>query len=178
MIEPDLLRPVFDALKFAAQKHRDQRRKNVEASPYINHPIDLAQLLIDVGRVTDPATLCAAVLHDTIEDTDTTATELENKFGKEVTTIVLEVTDDQTLRKEARKRAQVEGVPHASPKAKLVKLADKICNLRDMAHAPPMGWSLERRREYFDWSLEVVNGLRGSNAALEATFDKAFARRP
>ena len=135
-------------------------------------------MLVNVGEITDTATLCAAVLHDTVEDTDTTAEELETEFGTEISGIVMELTDDQTLRKDARKQAQIDSAPHASPKAKLVKLADKICNLRDMAHSPPVGWPLQRQQEYFDWAHKVVAGLRGTNEALESAFDEVYQRRP
>ncbi len=170
-----------DALRaavYAAHKHRDQRRKDAEASPYINHPLALADILAREGGISDGATLCAALLHDTIEDTDTTMSDLEGAFGMEVASIVREVTDDKTLPKEERKRLQVEHAVHLSDKAKLVKLADKIANLRDVANSPPADWTLERRREYFDWALAVVNRLRGVHQQLEATFDEAFAARP
>lgn len=173
-----MLKLIIDALAFAAEKHRDQRRKNVGAFPYINHPIALAHVLIHDGGVSDPVTICAALLHDTIEDTETTAEELEHRFGRTICRVVLEVSDDKKLTKAERKRLQIEKSPSLSHRAKLVKLADKICNLCDMADAPPAGWSLERRQEYFDWAKAVVNGLRGVNPPLEAAFDRAYARRP
>lgn len=169
---------VIRAAAFAAHKHRNQRRKDADASPYINHPLALARVLAVEGGITDTATMCAALLHDTIEDTDTTADEIEREFGAEVAGIVLEVTDDKALPKADRKRLQVEHSAHISPKAKRVKLADKVCNLRDMASAPPADWSLDRRREYFDWAKSVIDGLRGVDAALEAVFDVAFSARP
>ena len=169
---------IFRALDFAALKHRDQRRKDSEQSPYINHPIALANVLINEAQVTDPLVIAAAILHDTIEDTETTAAELETVFGAEVAEIVLEVTDDKRLSKDERKRLQVERAAGASPRAKLVKLADKICNLRDMLSAPPAGWSLERRREYFEWAKAVIDQVRGTHAALEDSFDRAYARKP
>ena len=169
---------ILRAASFAAHKHRDQRRKDAAASPYINHPLTLASVLAVEGGITDAATLCAALLHDTIEDTDTTADELEREFGAEIRRVVEEVTDDKKLPKAERKQAQVEHAAHISEKAKLVKLADKIANLRDVASAPPSGWSLERRQEYFDWAKEVVDQLRGAHPALEAVFDAAYATRP
>lgn len=169
---------VFDALAFAAEKHRDQRRKNADAFPYINHPIALAHLLIHEGGISDPVTICAALLHDTIEDTETNAEEIEQRFGCEICRVVLEVTDDKSLTKSERKRLQIEHSSRLSREAKLVKLADKICNLCDMADAPPVGWPLERRQGYFDWAKAVVDGLRGVNPALEAAFDRVYARRP
>lgn len=165
------------ALAFAAAKHRNQRRKDAEASPYINHPIALADVLVNEGGVTDGCVLCAAVLHDTIEDTKTTAEELREQFGDGVTSIVLDVTDDKSLAKEVRKQKQIEHAPHISSGAKLVKLADKICNLRDILASPPPDWPAERRQTYFDWAGKVVDGLRGVHPRLEAVFDGLLARR-
>jgi guanosine-3',5'-bis(diphosphate) 3'-pyrophosphohydrolase len=169
---------LLKALAFAAHKHRDQRRKDADASPYINHPIALADALVNEGGVTDVEVLCAALLHDTVEDTDTTHEELVDAFGSRIARIVAEVTDDKRLPKAERKRLQVEHAPHISPEAKLVKLADKLCNLRDVDARPPAGWALERRREYFDWAKRVVDGLRGVHPRLEAAFDAAYAKIP
>lgn len=169
---------VLKAASFAAHKHRDQRRKDAAASPYINHPLALACILSGEGGVTDAATLCGALLHDTIEDTDTTAAELEREFGAEIRAIVEEVTDDKALPKAERKRLQVEHAAHISDRAKLVKLADKISNVRDVAGSPPADWPLERRQEYFDWARQVVDRLRGVHPALEGAFDAVYQRRP
>jgi guanosine-3',5'-bis(diphosphate) 3'-pyrophosphohydrolase len=166
------------AAAFAAGKHRRQRRKDADASPYINHPIALANLLANEAAVEDARVLVAALLHDTIEDTATTAQELEVAFGTEVAGIVVEVTDDKSLPKVERKQAQIEHAASLSNRAKLVKLADKICNLRDMNDAPPAGWPLERRRDYFDWAKQVIDRMRGAHSKLEALFDTEYARRP
>lgn len=172
------LQRLIDALAFAAHKHRDQRRKDVEASPYINHPIALARVLSIEGGIDDVDVICAALLHDTIEDTETSEEELLQRFGPRITAIVAAVTDDKELPKQQRKELQVEHAAHLSHEAKLVKLADKICNLRDVASSPPPNWPLSRRREYFDWARRVIDGLRGVHAGLEARFDHAFATRP
>lgn len=173
---------LFKALAFAAHKHRDQRRKDADASPYINHPIALADVLVNEAGVADVEVLCAALLHDTVEDTATTHEELVDAFGSRIARIVAEVTDDKRLPKAERKRLQVEHAPHISREAKLVKLADKLVNLRDVADRPPAGWDLARRQEYFDWAKRVIDGLRGTPGPemrrLEAAFDAAFARRP
>lgn len=174
----DRLVPITRALSFAAHKHRDQRRKGSEQAPYVNHLIAVLELLVHEGGVDDPAVLVAAVLHDTIEDTETSLDELRSAFGAEVAAIVAEVSDDRSLKKEERKRLQIEHAPHLSPRARLVKLADKTSNLRDVADHPPAGWSLQRRQEYFDWARAVVDGLRGTHPQLEAVFDAAYARRP
>lgn len=166
------------ALEFAAHKHRDQRRKDAQASPYINHPIALANVLVSEGGVDDPVVLSAALLHDTVEDTQTTAAELREAFGEKIAAIVEEVTDDKNLVKAERKRLQIEHAAHISREAKLVKLADKICNVRDVANHPPAKWDLARRREYFEWAKAVVDQLRGIHPALEKKFDEAYALKP
>jgi len=174
----DSTQTLVDALAFAADKHRRQRRKDAEASPYINHPIALARVLSVEAGLADARLLAAAVLHDTLEDTETSYEELRERFGQAVAAVVLEVTDDKTLPKEERKRLQIEHAAHISRRAKLVKLADKICNVRDVAANPPHGWPLERRREYFDWAKQVVDRMRGTHRRLERLFDEAYARRP
>lgn len=166
------------AVAFAAERHRMQRRKDIDASPYINHPIAVAHLLKTEGNVSDVVTLCAALLHDTIEDTQTTPEDLAVAFGPEIAEVVLEVTDDKSLDQGERKVLQIEHAPHLSPRAKLVKLADKICNVRDMALAPPAGWSQARRGAYCAWAAAVVAGLTGTNPRLERLFDEALAARP
>ncbi|HXM36795.1 MAG TPA: HD domain-containing protein [Pyrinomonadaceae bacterium] len=162
---------LLHALSFAAYKHRDQRRSNRESSPYINHPIDVASIIANIGGVDDLVTLVGAILHDTIEDTETTPDELEHEFGSELRQLVEEVTDDKSLPKAERKRLQVEHAPHISTRAKLIKLGDKICNIRDISQSPPADWSIERRREYLDWTEQVVAGCRGTNAPLEQFYD-------
>ncbi|MGE0400798.1 MAG: HD domain-containing protein [Kofleriaceae bacterium] len=162
------------ALDLAATKHRDQRRKDQSKSPYINHPIAVARLLWECG-VTDETALLAAVLHDTIEDTATTHEELAQLFGAAVADVVAEVTDDKALPKARRKELQVEHAPHMSRIAKLVKLADKTCNVRDVIDSPP-DWPLERRQQYLDWAKQVVDGLRDASDELSARFDEQHAR--
>ncbi len=166
---------LLEALHFSAQKHRHQRRKDRGASPYINHPIEVAAVIATIGGVQDLTTLIAAVLHDTIEDTDTSPEELEARFGHDVRLLVEEMTDDKSLPKEERKRRQIEHAAHASHRAKLIKLGDKICNVRDITHAPPAGWSLSRRREYLEWTVAVVAGCRTASAGLERYYDRVLA---
>lgn len=168
---------LLDALAFAADKHRNQRRKDVDASPYINHPIALARVLAVDGGIADVEVLCAALLHDTIEDTETSYEELVLRFGETIAATVLEVTDDTSLPKAERKALQIEHAPSLTRAAKLVKLADKICNVRDVIACPPSGWPLERQAEYIEWALRVVDGLRGTDATLEMLFDQAYASR-
>jgi guanosine-3',5'-bis(diphosphate) 3'-pyrophosphohydrolase len=167
------------AIAFAADKHRHQTRKDAEASPYIIHPIAVATVLAVEADVSDEATLLAAILHDTVEDTETTLAELEENFGSEVTGLVNELTDDKSLEKGERKRLQIERARESSPRAKEIKIADKISNVRDIAVSPPADWPLERRREYLTWSERVVAGCRGVNPKLDQAFDEAIgeARR-
>ena len=174
MNETNNVAAILKAIHFAADKHRNQRRKDVEASPYINHPIELAELLARVGGVTDLVTLQGAILHDTVEDTETTFEELEKNFGAEVREIVANVTDDKKLPKEERKRLQIEHAPHLPNNAKQVKIADKISNVLGVTQAPPADWTLERRREYLDWTEKVVMGCRGCNQALENHYDEVL----
>ena len=163
------------AADFAAWKHDGQMRKGEGQTPYIHHPIEVCAILAEVGGVTNLDILQAALLHDTIEDTETTAEELESHFGSKVCSIVLEVTDDTSLAQHARKAMQVEHAPHLSKDAQILKLADKISNIFDVAFSTPVDWAPERQFEYFDWASRVVAGLRGCNSALEALFDKQLA---
>lgn len=163
------------AARFAATHHRDQRRKGLSARPYVNHCIEVAELLATVGGVTDPVLLAGALLHDTIEDTEATADEVLMHFGAEVQALVLEVTDDKSLSKSDRKRLQVERGPHKSLRAQQLKLADKISNLRDLVEDSP-DWTPERCAEYVQWARAVVASMRGANPALSALFDEVAAR--
>ncbi len=167
---------VFKAALYAARKHRDQRRKDPGRTPYINHPLDVAHILWFEGEVHDPQVLAAAILHDTIEDTDATREEIQREFGAAVASLVAELTDDKTLHHRERKRRQIVSAPHASEGAKLIKLADKLSNLRDMLDNPPEGWPLERRARYFCWAKEVVAGLGPVNRALESAFQDVCDR--
>ncbi len=167
---------LLEAAAFAARKHTGQKRKGKAGEPYINHPLEVANLLASVGGVEDPDVLTAALLHDTVEDTGTTRGEIAERFSPAVADIVMEVTDDKSLPKQERKRLQVEHAPHLSVKAKLVKLADKISNITDIMERPPDDWDVQRRREYVDWGVSVADGLRGVNGKLEDHFDRLVAR--
>ena len=172
------LKLLIKALTFAANKHRNQRRKNADAFPYINHPISLVNILCNEVHITDINVICSALLHDTVEDTETTSEELANEFGHEISSIVMEVTDDQTITvRQKRKQLQVEHAAHISDQAKMLKLADKISNLRDLSIDPPATWSLQRKREYFDWAKQVIDQLRGTHSELEELFDQAYSKR-
>ncbi|HMZ06314.1 MAG TPA: HD domain-containing protein [Anaerolineales bacterium] len=165
---------IFKALRFSAEKHSEQRRKDAKSSPYINHPIQVAETLWSIGGVRDANLLAAAILHDTIEDTNTTPAEIQTLFGEDVLSLVLEVTDDKSLPKDVRKKMQIENASHKSPRAKLLKLADKLCNIYDITHIPPTTWPLKRKQDYLLWSEKVVHGLRGTNKELEARYDEVL----
>lgn len=167
---------LLSAVHFAADKHRYGKRKGEDRSPYVNHPIAVAELLASVGGVTDLAVLQAAVLHDTLEDTKTTRRELIARFGAKVARLVAEVSDDKRLPKQRRKQLQVEHAAHLSRGAKLVKLGDKICNLLDVTNSPPKDWNERRQLRYIEWSRRVVDGCRGTSPTLERHFDAIAAR--
>ena len=162
---------LLKALRYSAEKHSDQRRRDKKSSPYINHPIQVTETLWTLGGVRDTNLLVAALLHDTIEDTDATPDEIKQQFGEDVLDLVLEVTDDKSLPKQVRKQLQIETAPHKSERAKLLKLADKLCNIRDIVHLPPANWPLSRKQEYLLWTEKVVQGLRGTNKELEDQYD-------
>ncbi|MEO5373929.1 MAG: HD domain-containing protein [Alphaproteobacteria bacterium] len=172
---PDPLVLFARAVDFAARRHVHQRRKGMAAEPYVNHVIEVAHLLAEATGGADLVLILGGLLHDTIEDTGTTHDEIANAFGREVADLVAEVTDDKSLPKAERKRLQVETAPHKSIRARMVKLADKISNLRAITTSPPADWSLERRRAYFVWAAQVVDGCRGVSPVLEADFDRAYA---
>lgn len=164
------------ALSLAAYKHRNQRRKDAAKTPYINHPINVANILLNEAGITDEVVLIAAILHDTVEDTETSFEEIEQQFGSHVRSIVAEVTDDKSLSKAERKQAQIEHASGLSDRAKLLKLADKTANLRDLVNAPPEGWSAERINNYIEWGKAVIDPLRGHHAKLESLFDCAYEK--
>ena len=164
------------ATGFSAWKHTGQLRKGEGDIPYIHHPVEVAAILSEAGAIEDIELLQAALLHDTVEDTDTKPEDIESQFGARVCSIVLEVSDDRSLQKHERKAAQIAHAPHISTAAQTLKLADKISNVFDVAFSTPVDWSAERQLAYFDWAAQVVAGLRGCNGALEALFDEQVAK--
>lgn len=166
------LKILIDALAFSAEKHKYQRRKGNFKIPYINHPIKVCQLLINCGE-TDLIMLTAALLHDVLEDTDTSYHEIEEHFGKEVALIVQEVTDDMQLPKRIRKQLQIEKAPLFSTSAKLIKIADKTCNMHDLINYP-IYWTKKRKREYFEWSKQVFDLCKNINHKLDESFNKVY----
>ena len=167
---------ILAAANFAAEKHAAQKRKGAAAEPYVNHLIEVAQLIASSSERLDANLVMAGFLHDTIEDTGTTAEELDQVFGSDIAALVVELTDDKSLPKEVRKELQVQEAPHKSVRAQVIKLADKIANLRSLLTSPPANWSTERKREYFDWGRRVVDALSAPNPILKAEFDRTYAR--
>jgi (p)ppGpp synthase/HD superfamily hydrolase len=166
---------ILAASKFAAAKHKSQKRKD-GATPYINHPLEVAEMLSRVAHVSDPDVIAAALLHDTIEDTGTQPDEIRTIFGDRVLSLVQECTDDKSLPKAERKRLQVVNAPHKSDEAKLIKIADKISNIRSVADAPPTDWDWQRCWDYLDWSQKVFDGLKGVNFELDQAFTTMMER--
>ncbi len=167
---------VVRAAYFAGEKHKDQRRSDKEETPYINHPLELASILVDEGMVDNVDVICAALLHDTIEDTDTTAEELITVFGPTVAGIVLEVTNDMTQSSANRRIQEAAKIPKLSVHAKLVKLADKIANIRDISTMPPVGWTLEKKQAYFDFSLSIAEQAKDASPVLYDLFVRDYRR--
>lgn len=173
---PDIasIQAILKAASFAARKHVSQKRKGEAAEPYVNHVLEVAHLVADALAEPDTNLIVAALLHDTIEDTGVSRADLVREFNADVADLVMEVTDNKSLRKEERKRLQVVNAPHKSARAGVIKLADKISNLRAILSSPPADWSIERRREYFEWAKQVVEGLKEPNPILKAEFDAAY----
>jgi guanosine-3',5'-bis(diphosphate) 3'-pyrophosphohydrolase len=168
---------ILRAACFAAERHRDQRRLGNDETLDINHSFAVASVLCDEGGVTDVELLAAAVLHDTIEDTATTQDDLRQAFGPRIAGIVAEVTDDKRLSKNERKRIQLDHASGVSPEAKQLKIADKLCNLREILASPPANWPLFRKHQYFEWAKQVVDQVRDANPRLAEKFDAAYAQR-
>lgn len=160
------IRSICEAVNFAADKHRLQTRKNKEKTPYISHPIGVAYNLLNIGKVRDSSVIVGALLHDTVEDTQTTFEEIEQKFGKVVTGYIREVTDNKSLAQQLRKRLQVISATHKSKGAALIKLADKLYNVNDLLNNPPTDWSQTRVDSYFQWAKSVVDRLPEVNEDL------------
>lgn len=171
------LADVLDAASYAADKHSAQRRKGTAGEPYVNHVIEVAALVARSLTAPDPNLVIAALLHDTVEDTDTTSQDLRERFGDDVAGLVAEVTDDKSLPKAERKRLQVVNAPHKSVRAQQIKIADKISNLRSMLVSPPANWDDHRKAEYFRWAKQVVDGLTAAAPSLRAEFDRVYAMR-
>jgi len=164
------------AVDFAARKHSDQRRKGKAKEPYINHLTEVACLVAEATAGRDVVAVLGAILHDTIEDTNTTAAELAATFGDEVANLVAEVTDDKRLPKHERKLLQIQNAARKSDRARLIKIADKTSNLRSIIESPPQDWDGGRRRQYFEWAAKVVQECRGASPWLEARFDEVYRR--
>lgn len=160
------------AITFSAEKHKYQRRKGFNQVPYINHPLKVCKLLSDCGEENETL-LIAAILHDVVEDTDTTAEELTKEFGEDICKLVLEVSDDKEKSKSERKEYQITHAPMLSQNARKLKIADKICNIRDII-SYPLDWSIERKLNYLKWSKNVVDACGRVNPQLEKVFTDTY----
>ncbi len=168
------VRDVLKAAHFAAERHSAQRRKGAAAEPYINHLLEVAELVSGALAEPDTDLVIAALLHDTVEDVAVTKQELDRTFGSDVANLVMEVTDDKSLPKRERKRLQVLNAPKKSVRAQVIKLADKISNLRAMLASPPADWSVRQRLEYIEWAKEVVDALSAPDHGLKAEFERLY----
>jgi guanosine-3',5'-bis(diphosphate) 3'-pyrophosphohydrolase len=165
------LRLVSEAADLAARRHSGMARKGRGHEPYINHLAEVANLLAAVTEGADAELVAAGWLHDSIEDTATTQEELAETFGTRVAALVVEVTDDMTLPKRERRQRQVVDAPKKSPGAKLIKIADKISNIRARILPQPDRDERDDLIDYVAWAEQVVAGCRGGNAMLDRTFD-------
>jgi (p)ppGpp synthase/HD superfamily hydrolase len=169
------VRQILAAAHFAAERHAAQRRKGHTAEPYVNHLLEVAELLARTADHLDTNLIVAALLHDTIEDVGVTRAELAQRFGEDVASLVAEVTDDKLLPMEARKALQIENAPHKSPRAQSLSAADKIANVRSIASSPPANWSFERRLEYVRWARQVVGRFSHLEGRLAGEFQRVSA---
>ena len=167
---------ILSAAHYAAEKHSSQRRKGAAGEPYVNHLIEVAQLVSSAISEPDPNLVIAALLHDTVEDAGVTREELEQRFGSDVANLVMEVTDDKSLPKVERKRLQIVNAPKKSVRAQVIKIADKIANMRSILASPPTHWDLDRKLRYFEWARQVIDGLSSPNPQLKAEFEKVYQR--
>lgn len=168
------LHSILEAAVFAAEKHAPQKRKGAAGEPYINHLLEVAELVSSALTQPDPNLVMAALLHDTVEDTGVTKEQLTERFSLDVATLVMECTDDKSLPKAERKRLQIVHAPGISARAQVIKLADKISNLRSMLYSPPADWDLDRRRQYFEWARQVVTALSHPDPVLLAEFERTY----
>uniref|UniRef100_A0A915AEB2 Guanosine-3',5'-bis(diphosphate) 3'-pyrophosphohydrolase MESH1 n=1 Tax=Parascaris univalens TaxID=6257 RepID=A0A915AEB2_PARUN len=167
---------IMKAVDLAARRHRRQRRGDPARTPFINHLVGVAYILTNEAKVYDTVTIVAAILHDIIEDTETTYVEIREMFGNEVATIVSECTIDKSQLRDARKKRQIVNASKLSHKAKLVELADKLYNLRDIERVMPVGWTARHKREHFEWLRDYVAVMKGTNEALETAIDEVISR--
>ena len=167
---------ILEAALFAAQRHSQQKRKGSAAEPYVNHLLEVAHLASMALGDPDPNLVAAALLHDTIEDAGVTREELVDRFGDDVASLVAEVTDDKSLPKDVRKQLQIEHAPKTSRRAQVIKLADKISNVRSLLDSPPVDWGEDRKRQYLQWARTVVAGLTDPDPILKAEFESTCQR--
>ncbi len=169
----DTISTVLRAAERAAHWHTEQRRKGAAQEPYINHLLEVARLVAEATGGADTNLVIAALLHDAVEDQPVSRAAIAQEFGEDVAALVMEVTDDKTLPKVQRKRLQVEHAAEKSPRAAILKLADKTSNLTALALSPPASWSAARRLDYVQWARDVAAGLKVENPWLQSRFADA-----
>ena len=168
-------RTLVRAYALAARAHVDQTRKGEMRIPYINHCCEVAELVSEAGAPLE--TVIAAVLHDVIEDSDTTEDELRYAFGDTVAGRVAALTNApewDALPRAETKAKQAEHMRNADPEVRRIKIADQTSNLRDIAREPK-AWDLADAADYIDGAERVVASCRGVDQVLEAAFDTAAA---
>lgn len=162
---------LMTAITFAASAHAGQIRKDREGTPYIIHPIGVARILWEEGKIQDVDILIGALLHDVLEDTNFTPDSISKHFGADILKIVIELTDPK-LSSQEKKQRQIEKAPHMSQSAKLIKLADRLYNIRDLKASPPLKWTSEDIQSYMQWGRKLLDVLRGTNEFLEEALEK------
>jgi (p)ppGpp synthase/HD superfamily hydrolase len=144
---------------------RHQRRKGAAQEPYVTHLLEVAMLVAEATAGADPNLIVAALLHDTIKDQGVTREEIAAQFNDDVADLVVEVTDNKKLPKAERKQLQIKNAPKLTRRAKILKFADKISNLRSLATSPPADWPMQRRIE-----CDLDNGsCAGSQRSVRPT---------
>ncbi|MFZ9848658.1 MAG: HD domain-containing protein [Flavobacteriales bacterium] len=164
------LQLLFKALNYSAEQHKAQRRKGMESVPYINHPIKVTNIITQFIPDASDDLICAAILHDVVEDTDATIDDIKNKFGDAIASIVQEVTDDKSISKAESRRKQIENAPKLSYNAKIIRVCDKISNVRDICGENIPDWDYKTKIEYLNWAEQVVYALDKFHEELQFAF--------
>ena len=158
---------ILDASLFAAEKHQNQTKNNEKKTPYIIHPIEVADIVMRVGHVYKQDVLVAALLHDVIEDTGASFEDIAKRYGIVASSYVKEMTEKKELSLKERKKAQIIGAFHQTPDVAVIKFSDKLSNLNTLLKNPPSTWSRDKVDQYFLWAQSVIENLPESNQLLK-----------
>jgi len=158
---------VLGAAIFATEKHKSQVRSNEKKTPYIIHPIEVADLVMKIGHVYDKDVLITALLHDVMDDTQTTYEQITSLYGTKVSSYLEEMTSKQGLSLKEQKKQQIMQAFRQNPSVAIIKLSDKLSNLKTLATSPPPSWSRDRIDQYFQWAQTVIENLPESNQLLK-----------